>query len=37
MQTLTAALHGRFAKAIAAGLLAVRVKFWGWRFREEAC
>jgi hypothetical protein len=34
MQTLTAALHGRFAKAVAAGLISVQVKFWKWRFRE---
>jgi len=32
--SLTAAIHERFAKAIAAGLLTVRVSFWGWRFRD---
>jgi len=34
MECLTTALHRQFAKAIAAGLIEVQVKFWGWRFRE---
>ena len=35
MESLTASLHAKFAKAIAAGLLEVRVKFWNWRFKEQ--